>query len=453
MLERKLRRRARRGRAQRSVEPTAPQAPWGIDSEPPRPILSEGPSGSVIYVGRAPVFDRRLGVAGFQLLIDEFDPGSAPDERRPSRDARHSRQLLTRALLEVGLDSLIGGKLGFVEVPVDVLADGAHLALPPHRMVLEVGGEIDERGMEVLRQVRADGYRAVIGSLDRCSDRTEAIRSCAGIRVDHRDAGADDAVAEVLNHTPRAQVLVTHLPDTGAVERCRQLGATWMRGDVLRPAEQIDEPTVPLQRFTVLQLLAALERPEVDFDDIDDLVSTDLGMSYKLLRMANSSYLALERRVERTRDAIVYLGIDTVRAVAALLALSEVTDHPPEIVQLSLIRARHCEELVRRQHPELTHAAFTTGLFSTLDTLLGLSMDQILLRIPIADRIADALRHRAGALGSVLEIVIAYERGDLARLNLLGADPSATVLGYRQALAWMNDIVLGLDGPSRLAHR
>src|SRR5690606_35438734 len=221
-------------------------------------------------------------------------------------------------------------------------------------------------------------------------------------------------------------------------------GATWLRGEVLRPTEVIDEPTVPASRVAVLELLAELERPDVDIDDIDRLVSIDLGMSYKVLRMANSSYLALERRVERTRDAVIYLGIDTVRAVAALLALSDASDHTPEIVQMSLLRAKHCEEIAKATNPHLTHAAFTTGLFSGLDLLLGLSVDQVLDRIPVSDEIGEALRDRAGRLGQILSIVTAYERHDLDYLARSDIEPGTVVIAYRHALNWMGRIAKGL---------
>ncbi|MGY6499351.1 MAG: EAL and HDOD domain-containing protein [Acidimicrobiales bacterium] len=402
--------------------------------------------GPTTYIGRLPVFDRRLDVVGFHLLIDEYD-GHLPSGPVGSTD--RSRRLLTRALLEVGLDSLIGGRLGFVEIPVPLLAEGTHLALPPHRIIVEVPGTIDADGLDVLHQARKDGYRLVVGSLDDCDDPEAAARHTLGVRLDHRHTDFAADAEQVLAWNPRSQILADHLGGDADVETSRRAGAAWVRGDVLRPTEQIDEPTVPLHRVAVLELLAALEQPDVDVDEIDALVSTDVGMSYKLLRMANSSFLALERRVERTRDAIVYLGLDTVRAVAALLSLSEASDHPPEIVHLSLIRARHCEELLRRDSPLLAHAGFTTGMFSSLDVLLGLSVEQILHRIPVADHIADALRSREGRLGWALDVVLAYEAGDLVRLSQLKAEPAATVLSYRHALAWMNRIERGLDAPAQ----
>jgi EAL and modified HD-GYP domain-containing signal transduction protein len=461
MLQRMRRRRSeRRGDDLGGTRAEAPEAPTEITTVSiPSPSSSlgelhghtlDGPGGTTTYVGRAPVFDRRLGVAGFHLMVDEFGSvGPTAEDFTEARQLERSKRLLTRALLEVGLDSLIGGKLGFVEVPLALAADGAHLALPPHRVMLEVPGPVDRDGLELMRELRDEGYRVIVADVESCEHPPQTARLAAGVRIDGRAPDFEARIDQILRWSPRSQILVSGLRDDTTIERCRTLGVTWLRGDVLRPPDQVDEPTVPTHRVALLQLLAELERPDVDFDDIDRLVSVDLGMSYKLLRMANSSYLALERRVERTRDAVVYLGIDTVRAAAALLALSEASDHPPEIVHLSLVRARHCEEIMKARRPDLSHAAFTTGLFSTLDVLLGLTMEQIMLRIPVADHIADALRDRIGELGRVLEVVCAYERGDLRTMTELGADPAITVLGYRRALAWMASLEKALNGEGR----
>lgn len=432
-----------RGRARRRRTGSGPSGrpvDWAdvVAEAPLRPISVGAADGSTTYIGRAPVFDRRLDVCGYHLVVDRLD-----DAGRAAGDA--PRQLLTRALLEVGLDSLIGGRSGFVEVTVDLLAEGLHRALPAHRMFIEVTGPVEAGAEEVLRTVRDEGYPLIIGSLESCAEPDRVLPIATGLRVDVRTGDLDAAAEALAAHNPRGRLLATGLADSADVEPCRAAGATWLRGDVLRPAERIDEPTVPANRLAVLQLLSELERPDVDIDDIDALIAIDLGMSYKVLRMANSSYLALERRVERTRDAVVYLGIDTVRAVAALLALSEATDHPPEIVHQSLLRARHCEEILQLTHPSAAHAGFTTGLFSSLDLLLGLSVDQVLHRIPVSDEISHALRSRQGLLGRTLDVVIAYERHDLERLARGTIEPATVVSGYRNALAWVARITKGLE--------
>lgn len=438
-----LRRRAGADHRAESAVVVQRETPWNPPTSEPIAPLAAAPGG-VTYIGRAPVFDRRLDVVGFQLLVDSIEPIEPDRDAAEGDRAPAPRRVLTRALLEVGLDSLIGSRTGFVEVDLDVLDDGLHRALPQHRMVLELSGPIDREGEVLLRQVREDGYTVLVDSIDGCERPGDVLQIAAGARVDLSSGDLDSVAAQLARWNPRAKLLVTGLTSSDDVEPCRDRAASWLRGEVLRPVEVIDEPTVPASRIAVLELLAELERPDVDIDDIDRLVSIDLGMSYKVLRMANSSYLALERRVERTRDAVIYLGIDTVRAVAALLALSEATDHPPEIVHISLLRAKHCEEIAKVTNPALAHAAFTTGLFSGLDLLLGLSVDQVLDRIPVSDEIAEALRSRGGRLGRILSIVTAYERHDLSALAKADIEPGTVVIAYRHALNWAGRITKSL---------
>lgn len=394
------------------------------------------PRSSATYIGRAPVFDRHMEVLGFQLLIDTI--GQDPVDR--------PRFLLTRVLLEIGLDSLIGGRTGFVKLPIESLRDGIHHALPPERMMIEVSGTISRYDEDVLRNARDDGYRMLAANIEQVERPDHVVQIVDGASLTFEEDRCEELIDKIIGWNSRAKVLVTGLREPSDVEPTKLAGATWMQGDILRPAERIDEPTILANRLAVLQLLGELERSDITIDDIDRLVSVDVGLSYKMLRMANSSYLALERRVERTRDAIVYLGLDTVRSVAALLSLSEATDHSPEVVKISLLRACHAKELFKLTNPALAHAAFTTGLFSNLDLLLGLSINQVLDRIPVSDAIAEALRCETGRLGEGLTVVKAYEMKDLDTLARSNFDPVAIVRAYRDALTWMSRIEKGLSG-------
>ena len=62
---------------------------------------------SQFMVGRQPIFDTKLGVRGYELLFrDPVDP-------RPNGD-KMTADVLVRAGLDLGLASLVGSKLAFV---------------------------------------------------------------------------------------------------------------------------------------------------------------------------------------------------------------------------------------------------------------------------------------------------------------------------------------------------
>lgn len=379
------------------------------------------------YVGRVPVLDHREDLAGYQLVVERLDGAGGPAPAGAT---------ITGALLEVGLDSLIGGRLGFVSVPPSLVVEGLHHALPPERMVIELDPDAEGDPAEAARLALEAGYHVAAPAGAKWTQSRASRDLLSTVVIDARTDDPHWASIRVGRQHPNARLLADGVDDRDLLGRCWAAGCWWARGTVVRRPDRVAEPTVPAQRLAVLELLSRIEDPRAKLDDIDELVSVDLGISYRLLRLANSSFLALERRVESTRDAIVFLGLDTVRAVAALMTMAATTDRPPALATLGLVRARTCQELADRHDRGLRRAAFTAGLLSTLDELLGLDVDQVLDRMPVSDEIAEALRGHAGTLGQLLEVAIALDEGDVARLRRGDVPVRDLTAARRAALVW-----------------
>ena len=136
---------------------------------------------------------------------------------------------------------------------------------------------------------------------------------------------------------------------------------------------------MPAGRLAQVELVAALQNPEVELEELDAVISRDLGVSYRLLRFINSAYFSLPRRVDSVHDAIVLLGSRNVRSWAMLLTLAE-HRRPAERAGAAGDGARRrCAERIAASlgtvDPE---AAFTVGLFSVLDALMSMRMEDVL---------------------------------------------------------------------------
>jgi len=77
-------------------------------------------------------------------------------------------------------------------------------------------------------------------------------------------------------------------------------------------------PSIPA---TYLNLMEALQSPEVSPKDIGRIVSQDIGMTAKILQLVNSAFFGVCRRITNPAEAVVYLGIDTVRALALTVSV------------------------------------------------------------------------------------------------------------------------------------
>jgi c-di-GMP-related signal transduction protein len=106
---------------------------------------------------------------------------------------------------------------------------------------------------------------------------------------------------------------------------------------------------------------------------LEKLIIDDVSLSYRLLRVVNSAFFALPRKVDCIRNAVTYLGLETTRNLATLLTLSCIEDKPVELIKSAMIRAKFCEKLGALTGMPHREIYYTVGLFSTLDALIECS--------------------------------------------------------------------------------
>ena len=73
---------------------------------------------------------------------------------------------------------------------------------------------------------------------------------------------------------------------------------------------------VPTPPGVYLDLMGELEKSHVSPDRIDEIVGRDPGLTAKLLQICNSSYFGLASTVRSIHQAVSFLGVDTVKALA-----------------------------------------------------------------------------------------------------------------------------------------
>ena len=138
------------------------------------------------------------------------------------------------------------------------------------------------------------------------------------------------------------------------------------------------------------------------------------------------------------------LGSVAVRRWATMLVLAGVSDRPSHLLELGLLRARLCELVAARTPGAETDRAFTVGLFSVVDSLLGVRMPTLLEDLPFDERTTRALGEHQGPEGRLLEGVLAYEAGDFDRCVQAGVSLVDIAHAYGEALDWTDGALIQL---------
>ena len=160
-----------------------------------------------------------------------------------------------------------------------------------------------------------------------------------------------------------------------------------------------------------------------------------------LLRYMNSAAVGLNRRISSIRDAIVFLGTETIRSFAYLVSLTAHSQQPTELARIGMVRAPMMELL--GPAPAIADRAthFTVGLLSVADALLSVPMDVLLDELDELDDAREARarrpRGRAGRAGCAWSS--SYELGRLDQLEAAGVSPLLVRDAYLRAVEWADE--------------
>lgn len=131
----------------------------------------------------------------------------------------------------------------------------------------------------------------------------------------------------------------------------------------------------------------------------------------RLLTVANSAAAGARRQLTSVRNALVMLGLNQLRGWLQLMVFADLAGGSSELFSAALIRAR-CELLASNRVGMSSDTAFTTGLVSSLDVLLGQPIEWIVARMGLGDDLHFALTAGTGPLGALIDAVRRYEHGN-----------------------------------------
>jgi EAL and modified HD-GYP domain-containing signal transduction protein len=319
----------------------------------------------------------------------------------------------------------------------------------PDRAVLQLAAyPARDDLLAVLQQLGRSGYTLGLEDFDGRTDLESLLGLCSIVKV--RVGGRSDAELETILVQPRihgALLVATDVEHHEDFERCRALGFSYFQGDFFAKPRLITHRGVGTGGISSLRALGELSAADASFEDLERIISSDVGLSLKLLRYVHSAFFALPRNIGSVREALTLLGTRTVRRWATVMAMSAVPDAPHELVAIALHRARMCEMLAGSALPEERETLFTIGLFSVADGLMSAPMEDVLASLPFSDEIRTALLRHEGPKGELLAAVVAYERGEFPTAPAAPTAPGVSLSGaYRAALEWADDAGRAVTG-------
>lgn len=388
------------------------------DTNPLLPAALIPTGGDIAVIARQPIVDAKRGVIGYELLQRRNPAAQAPaEELNPAPDGA----VIFGALSNIGSEALFGSKLAFVRCAPDSLT-GVHLEIVnPEHIVLQVppvedsAPDLIAAAAERFGELRMRGFRLAFGAHVLTKPYASWVPQAAYIKLDLRRLKPESlpAAVRIAGSHQQAQVIADNVESAAEFELMRKLGVKFFQGYYFERPSAVTAKLSNPAYATVIQLINQV-RKEADPAVIEELLKRDPTLSFKLLRYINSAGFGLGVEVTSFKHAVMILGLKKLFRWAALLLTTIKNDNaPPVVANFAVTRARFMELLAAEcLPPEDCDNAFLAGVFSLLDVMLGVPMEQALQDIVLPSDINDALVERTGLLAPFLQLVEACEVAD-----------------------------------------
>src|ERR1039457_803398 len=373
------------------------------------------------FLGRQPILNRHQEIIGFELLFRSAEINYAVFDSY----AYVCASVITSALANFGLEEVLGGKLGFINVHLDLLLSDLVEVLPIKQTVLELLEfiKLDEQVIERCRELKEMGFRLALDDHEYSADNEEIYSVINIIKIDILQTGMD-ALPGIMQERRRypVKVLAEKVETVEQFEACLKMGFDLFQGYFFQHPTVLNKKRIDASAMAMLKLLQQLTM-DASVLELEQTFKENPSLSYNLLRLVNSVGIGLREKIKTLRHAIVLLGINPLRRWIQLSLFagndSRGINHP--LLEMAVVRGRMMETLVIQKgvQGDQAEAAFMTGILSLLDILYEVPMSEIVQSLHVTDEISDALLSRQGQLGLLLTLAEKVETTDFESVTPL----------------------------------
>ena len=400
-----------------------------------------------VYVARQPIFTKKLDVYAYELL---FRVGKENVYIDIDGD-RATSSVITDSFLVIGMDSLTRGKKAFINFTQNLLMDETATILPKDSIVIEILEDVKpSKGViTACRKLKELGYILALDDFVFDTKFVPLIELATIIKIDIKLSGEDEVRALIKKYSTQGiRFLAEKVETQEEFESVVNMGYTYFQGYFFSKPVIISSKEIPDNKLNQLNILQEINRPEIDFNEIEKVIKRDVSISYKLLRFINSAFFGFNTEIHSIKQALVLLGIREFKKWVSLIVLRGLGgDKPEELLVSSVVRARFCELIA--QEGDLKNRSsdlFFMGIFSMIDTFMNRPMEEILEKLPLSEDINGALLGDEGHLRDFFELVLAYEKGDWDKIFVHADKLKIHQPGlhdkYIKSLEWANQLLV-----------
>jgi len=396
-------------------------------------------------LGRQPILNRSQEIVAYELLFR-----SAGMLTADVSDASHATaNVIINTLTGFGLEDILGGHKGFINMELELLMDDSLQILPKDQVVIELLEtlEISPELVDRCRFLKENGFSLALDDHEYSPAFHELYKIVDIVKVDLM-LGPRERLAEMVKQFEgySLQLLAEKVESLDEFRYCLDLGFDLFQGYYFAKPSIMEKKKIDDSGSTLLKLMRLLSE-DADQKEIEKIFRGDPGLMYKLLLLVNSVGIGIRNKIDTVSHAIVVLGRQQIKrwVQLALFAGNDQRGLENPLVDMAAVRAGFMENMTHYHHglkglPDSTEKAFMTGILSILEKVYDIPVEEVIQKLNLSDDVKDALVLRQGGLGKLLHMAELLEEMDFnhlgRHLDEMGVSLEDALICQKKSFAW-----------------
>lgn len=360
------------------------------------------------FLGRQPILSREQTLFAYELLFRSAKTaGASVDD-----DLSATASVISHAN-ELGMEQVIGDRLGFINVDAAVLMSDFVQVLPPAKVMLEILETVKATPELLARivQLQKLGYRFALDDVVKDTpDVQQFLPLVELVKVDIMGLPMSQVASLVARFKAMNKKTLAEKVETQAeFEQCLGFGYDYFQGYYFAKPVVLSGKKIAPSELAILQLLGLINS-DADNAVIERNIKQDATLSLNLLRLVNTPAAGAKSHIDTLGQALTILGRRQLQRWLQILLYAKPgtrSSFESPLLQMATTRGKLLELMALKLQPGNRNAGetgFMVGIMSLMDVLFQMPMEEVLTKLAVAPEVADALLLRKGWYGDMLKL-------------------------------------------------
>ena len=398
------------------------------------------------YVARQPILDKDKNLFAYELLLRDSLDNVFPQNLN---DDEATAKIIEGLEFNLGLESLTQGTLAFINFTHDSLTNGYPLLLDKEQIVVEIleTAKPTKRLLSACIELKSKGYVVALDDYEHAAVWKHFFPYVDIIKLDYcatSEQQFHDIIA-ALSPYPHIKLLAEKIETYSDFQHALSIGCEYFQGYFFSRPEVIKTVAFNPSQVAVVNLLAEINKDELDIQKITSIFEDEVNLTFKLLRYVQSPIFKREATIQSIKQAILVLGIEELRRFICLLFTAQFSmGKPKQLTVMALTRGRFCELMVKATLPTYSQSsAFLIGLLSLIDAMVDGDIQELMDKLPLHQDMKNAIIIRQGESANFLALCELFERAEWENIEQfcqkIKVDREQSDVSFQDAIIWADE--------------